>query len=503
MSSRNGRSSVYDGVLKPLRQSSLFRFLVLGQEGQSQNTDLTGPQRSQQGESGGESSPASTNDVISCGTPDKFETSVSSPRKRRKIASLTQCFFSNQIERQPICKELYKQRLLRSYHQVFYENLHQVVEPWDRLRPQGYVSSVEMDQCGELIVSTAGAVIYVHGYADLVAHCQSCPTGLRRGDDLCPKLTLKAEVHTVAWDPRDQNWIAASGSDLMLYDLEYTQGSPTRKMPLDDKERVSSFTFMAGGPFHIAVATIQGKVHLWDTRTCRPSGMLSFGGERWAISGLQASRDSQIVIGARKDQMMIWDMRGGTQGSLTLGRHGPSHRSLLDIIDLGHLVSTRQTDALRSCYGDLCNPQCLRLNPVDQNLIAFGLCGGKAGVLDICRQKLLHLVCGAEVPYGGSIYMYPYCPIAWSPCGDILFLGRHTNEIVATNISLCSEPSSLTRLGSEGDQDQALHPETYTAIATENEPTCLDVHPDTLDIVAAGGGCSTMIFSCERQDEST
>jgi hypothetical protein len=43
---------------------------------------------------------------------------------------------------------------------------------------------------------------------------------------LCPKLGLGAMTHTVAWDPRDQNWIGAAGRMLWLYDLEYTRVSP-------------------------------------------------------------------------------------------------------------------------------------------------------------------------------------------------------------------------------------------------------------------------------------
>jgi hypothetical protein len=57
--------------------------------------------------------------------------------------------------------------------QVFHENLHEV---WESQRLQTplwhsrYVRCIEMDQDGELIISTDGKVIIVHDYADLVEH---------------------------------------------------------------------------------------------------------------------------------------------------------------------------------------------------------------------------------------------------------------------------------------------------------------------------------------------
>lgn len=79
-------------------------------------------------------------------------------------------------------------------------------------------------------------------------------------------------------------------------------------------------------------------------------------------------------------QIMVWDMRGGTQGSLTLGPYGPSHRSLLSTIDLGNLVNFGLLDAdLPTREPGFCSAQGLRLNPVDQNILAFCLLGGKAG----------------------------------------------------------------------------------------------------------------------------
>ncbi len=56
-------------------------------------------------------------------------------------------------------------------------------------------------------------------------------------------------------------------------------------------------------------------------------------------------------------------------------------------------------------------------------------------------------------------------------------------------------------LGSEGDQAEALHSKTNTTIATENVPACLGVHPNTLDIIVGGADSSTMILSCEQQND--
>ena len=309
-----------------------------------------------------------------------------------------------------------------AYQETCFVDAH----PWrtpilGAIRPSplsGYIQCAQFDGTGELLVTGSDdGTILVHSGESLqhtnitAVACSASTTSTSKRNQkpmAPPLLALRSslhKIHHIKWNPLNENVIAVScktSRDILLYDLQRTQGRPMTTLSLPTScssggaGDMAFFSSPSPTSYSLAVGGPSGQVCLWDLRSPSRSSTATTtlqstrGG---TITSVSASENDHLVIAATSSgDIKAWDLRGGRAGSaLRFGGTSVHHHPLLTTITLSHALTAvpgllEQAGAIPPCA-----IHSLSLNPISPYRAGFHLGCGWSGVYDLYTRQITHI----------------------------------------------------------------------------------------------------------------
>lgn len=265
--------------------------------------------------------------------------------------------------------------------------------------------TMEFDSQGELLLTSSDS-------ACVLIHSMEC---LKESKESKPLLALSAgyPVTRARWNKGNENIMGVTKRverSLSLYDINYTQGAPTRILHVPHAPSGSTVIGSTAAGLNdlafltkhhgyaIAAASQGGQVLLWDTRENASTPCIALQTmPRSSITSLQPASDDQLIVaGTRDGGILIWDMRysGGGGGKAAAihhfgGKLHHTHAVLSEIAlheRLAHVPGLLLQTNIRES-----GVKSMQLNPHDETRLAFHLTSTWSGVLDLKTFTITHL----------------------------------------------------------------------------------------------------------------
>lgn len=272
--------------------------------------------------------------------------------------------------------------------------------PQHQMIHRGTYQSVDVDNVGELFVSGDDAgVVRVSRVDALLGSHDDDRSGHRAVDvetDL--GIGLQTKIASVKWNPSNENEIAVlqnKGRQMLVYDINRTQGEPSRVVRLltSGGEDMKYFDAQStqGQEYCTAIGCSDGSVALCDARVQSQPVCMLRSMTRDAITCLDIIDHGRLVLGGTvRDDIKVWDLRKVSGNALNFGAV-PNKHPLLHTVHLIHELSQVPGLVDESGYIPLCTPQSLHSDPESYHRVAVHMSSGWTSVLDMTRLGMTHL----------------------------------------------------------------------------------------------------------------
>jgi len=404
--------------------------------------------------------------------------------------------------------------------------------------PSGCIQCSQFDSTGELL-ATGGVdgTVLVHSSPAILNAAATAAAGEGATIKVEPLLAIQtnlSKLHSVRWNPLDENVVgvaSASSRSVHIYDLQRTQGRPTRILTLPSQTAggvgagdmaffgsntrgsgsSSSGTGISGGVglgYSVLVGGPNGNAFLWDLRCS--------GGPASTLQSLQGGAvtschlmdsDQVVIVGTLAGDVKAWDLRGGRGGALRFGGV-PHHHPMLTCVNL-RIALTEITALLEQSGGiPLCTVQSMAPDPLNPRRVGFHLGCGWSGVLDLPTRKITHvhappqtLVAEQPTPEDGARAMVLWAQMAaptlrrracWSEDGTRFVVPSRQQDAISlldfaesTHAGCCSEVPDEGLVG-EGGSAMPRVPPSATTVKISQAAICAAAMPSSHMLVACG-----------------
>ncbi|KAL4426389.1 hypothetical protein ABPG77_004683 [Micractinium sp. CCAP 211/92] len=285
----------------------------------------------------------------------------------------------------------------------------------------GSILCAQWDSSGELLVAgNEEGLLTVHRGAAL-AGAGWAPTPVPPAQQVVgtadPLLLLDThmpKLQAVRWNPADENVVGAVSAatrQLLLYDLQHTQGQPRQALVTPQQSASSGLagstavglTDLAffnggaaaagggGGGYAVLASGNGGQVFLWDTRVrSAPSATLAAQQGSGALHAVQLAPCGQVVLaGSQSGEVKLWDLRGGSTSTLRFGGT-VHHHPLLASVNLRYALTAVPGLASQTPI-PASGVHSMQLDPSNPCRLAFHLGCGWSGVLHLHSGAVTHL----------------------------------------------------------------------------------------------------------------
>lgn len=196
--------------------------------------------------------------------------------------------------------------------------------------------------------------------------------------------------------------VGASSRNVHLYDIQHTQGRPTRILTIPSNAGgigIGDLSFFgehhsnngASSGHCVAVGGPSGQVYVWDVRCAGvPSSTLQ-SMQPGSITSLHVLDYGRVVLaGTQRGDVKAWDVRGGSGGALRFAGV-PNRHPLISCINIGHALADIPGLLQQAGSIPMCSIHSMHPDPCDTARLGFHLGCGWSGVLDVLSKEITHV----------------------------------------------------------------------------------------------------------------